>query len=74
MRFLQALILIVFLAAIAVFALQNNVVTTINYPGGSRSLPLPLLIVGVYLLGMVSGGAVVGFIRRSIRNVSEQPR
>jgi len=74
MRFLQATILIVFLAAVATFAIQNNELTKISFLRWELTSPLSLLIVGVYLLGMISGGAVLGFVRRSIRRVSEQPQ
>jgi lipopolysaccharide assembly protein A len=74
MRFLQATILIVFLAAVAAFALQNNGLTRVAFLAWEVSAPLSLLIVGVYLLGMISGGAVFGFVRRSIRRVSEHPQ
>jgi len=74
MRFLQATILIVFLASVAVFALQNNGLTRLRFMAWEASAPLSLLVVGVYVLGMISGGAVFGFIRRSIRSVSEHPQ
>jgi uncharacterized integral membrane protein len=67
MRFLQATILIVFLAAVAAFALQNNGSTRVAFLAWEFSAPLSLLIVGVYLLGMISGGAVLGFVQWSIR-------
>ena len=74
MRFFQATILIIFLAAVAAFALQNNGLTRVAFLAWEVSAPLSLLIVGVYVLGMISGGAVFGFVRRSIRRVSEQPQ
>jgi lipopolysaccharide assembly protein A len=74
MRFIQATILIVFLASVAAFALQNNVTTQVRFLTWEVAAPLSLLVVGVYLLGMVSGGAVLGFVRRSIRRVSEHPQ
>jgi uncharacterized integral membrane protein len=74
MRFFQATILIVFLASVAAFALQNNALTQVKFLAWEISAPLSLLIVGVYLLGMISGGAVFGFVRRSIRRVSEHPQ
>ena len=74
MRFLQATILIVFLGAVAAFALQNNTLTPVRFLTWGFSAPLSLLIVGVYLLGMISGGAVLGFVRRSLRKVSENPQ
>jgi putative membrane protein len=74
MRFLQATILIIFLAAVAAFALQNNALTKVTFLAWEISAPLSLMVVAVYLLGMISGGAVLGFVRRSIRRVSEQPQ
>ena len=74
MRIFQAAILIIFLASIAAFALQNNALTRVRFLAWEISAPLSLMIVGVYLLGMISGGAVLGFVRRSIRRVSEHPQ
>lgn len=74
MRFLQATVLIVFLASVAAFALQNNALTPVRFLAWGVSAPLSLLIVGVYVLGMISGGAVFGFVRRSLRRVSDAPR
>ncbi len=74
MRFLQATLLIVFLASVAAFALQNNGLVPVKFLVWGITAPMSVLVVGVYVLGMVSGGAVFGFIRRSIRKVSEHPR
>ena len=74
MRFFQATLLLVFLLSVAAFALQNNGLVSVSFLAWKLSAPMSVLIVGVYLLGMISGGAVFGFVRRSIRKVSEQPR
>ena len=74
MRFFQASLLIAFLFAVAAFAIQNNELTAVQFLAWGFKSPLSLLIVGVYLLGMISGGAVFGFVRRTIRRVSDQPR
>ena len=74
MRFFQATILIVFLAMVAAFAIQNNGLAKVSFLIWEISAPLSILIVGVYVLGMLSGGAVFGFVRRSIRRVSEHPQ
>lgn len=74
MRFFQATLLLIFLASVAAFAFQNNGLVTVEFLVWRFSAPLSVLIVGVYLLGMISGGAVFGFIRRSIRKVSEHPQ
>jgi len=74
MRVIYMLILLVLLGAIGIFALQNRETITLQYLDRSVACPLALLIAIVYLLGMVSGWTVVGFLRRSLRRVSEQPR
>ncbi|WP_435009661.1 lipopolysaccharide assembly protein LapA domain-containing protein [Tundrisphaera lichenicola] len=74
MRFLQITVLLIFLASVGAFAVQNNDLTSVRFLVWQLSAPLSLLIVIVYLFGMISGGAVVGFLRRSIRRVSEHPQ
>jgi uncharacterized membrane protein YciS (DUF1049 family) len=70
MRFICFLILLLILVAVTVFAVQNNEAVTLNYLGSSLSTSLTVLIAAVYLLGMVSGWTVIGFLRRSLRRVT----
>jgi lipopolysaccharide assembly protein A len=74
MRLIQAVILLCFLGAVGVFALQNREVITVNFLTWSLSAPVALLVVAVYFLGMLSGWTVVAFVRRSVRRISEPPR
>ena len=74
MRIVYLLILLLALAALVVFTLQNNQTVTLQYLNWSISCPLPLLFAIVYVLGMVSGWTVVGVMRRSLRRISEQAR
>jgi uncharacterized integral membrane protein len=71
MRVLSGLLLIVFLAAVAVFAAQNRGLVDILVLDSVFRLPLALVVVGSYLLGMLSGWSVVGMVRRSWRQVRE---
>ena len=73
MRILQATLLLAFLAAVAIFALQNNELTRVTFLTWGVQAPISVLVVGVYVLGMISGGAVFGFVRRSLRKVAERP-
>jgi putative membrane protein len=72
MRLVYAVILLIVIGVVAVFAVQNNETVTLNYLDRSVSSSLPLLIAVVYLLGMVSGWTVVGFLRHSLRRVTER--
>ena len=72
MRFVYLLILLVILAAVVLFAVQNNEEVTLRYFDRSLSSRLPVLIAVVYALGMLTGWTVVGFLRRSFRRVTER--
>ena len=74
MRVIYMLILLLLLGAIGIFALQNRETITLQYLDRSVSCPLALLIGIVYVLGMVSGWTVVGFVQRSLRRVSQPAR
>ena len=74
MRSIQAVIFLVFLAAIGLFALQNRDVITVNFLTWNLSEPVAIVSVAVYLLGMLSGWTVVAFVRGSFRRITEQPR
>jgi lipopolysaccharide assembly protein A len=74
MRVICLLILLVVLTAVVVFAVQNNETVTLHYLDRSITVMLPLLIAAVYLLGMVSGWTVVGFLKRSLKRVTERDK
>jgi uncharacterized integral membrane protein len=74
MRALYISVLILILAALAIFAYQNHESVTLQYFHGSMTLSMPLLIFVVYVLGMLSGWTVVGFFRRSWRRAMERPQ
>lgn len=72
MRVFYFLILLVVIAAVAIFALQNNENVTIRYLDRQISSSLAIIIAIVYLLGMVSGWTVVGFLKRSLQRVTDR--
>ncbi len=74
MRFIQAVVFLAFLVAVGVFAVQNTDVVTVNFWTWRQSGPVALLTIAVYVLGMLSGWAVVGFVRRSLRQVAKHPQ
>jgi lipopolysaccharide assembly protein A len=71
MRIIYAAILLVLVAAAAVFCVQNLGSVTIRYLGWQAMIPLPLLVILVHLLGMISGWGVLSFLRRTIRVATE---
>jgi len=71
MRIFYLLVLVLFLAVIGVFAYQNQETVSLTFLQQSLAWPLALIIGVVYGLGMLSGWTVVGFLRRSWREVAE---
>ena len=74
MRVLYFSVLVIIMAALAIFAYQNNESVTLQYFRRSITLPMSMLIAAVYVLGMLSGWTVVGFLRRSWRGAMERPQ
>jgi uncharacterized membrane protein YciS (DUF1049 family) len=72
MRVFYCLILLVIITAVAVFAVQNNEDVTLHYLDRRVTFSLAVLIGVVYLLGMVSGWTVVGFLKRTLQRVTER--
>ncbi|WP_081911401.1 lipopolysaccharide assembly protein LapA domain-containing protein [Thioalkalivibrio sp. ALJ1] len=70
MRYVYTFLILLFVAVVAIFAIQNLRLVTLNFLALHVTMPLSLLIVGIYLLGLVSGGALVALIKRWIRGAS----
>jgi uncharacterized integral membrane protein len=74
MRVLMGLLLLVFLGTVLLFTIENLRPVTLRALGWSTELPLGSLLAGSYVLGALSGGLVLGFVRYSLRKASERPR
>jgi lipopolysaccharide assembly protein A len=72
MRFIQAIILLAFLGAVGLFAVQNTEAITVAFWTWKAPVSVALLTIAAYLLGMVSGWTVLSFVTRSLRRVSSQ--
>lgn len=70
MRYVYTTIVLFLAALVILFCAQNLSTVAVSFLGWSISLPLPLLVVIVYVLGMATGGAVWSFIRRSVRGAT----
>jgi len=73
MRIIQAILLLAFLGAVGLFAIQNTRSVTVDFWTWEVTGPVAAVIVAVYLLGMLSGWTVVAFVRRSLRRAGERP-
>jgi lipopolysaccharide assembly protein A len=66
MRWLNIIVVALFAIATALFAIQNFEIVTLTFLGFSARVPLALLVVIIYVLGMATGGSLFALLRRSI--------
>jgi lipopolysaccharide assembly protein A len=66
MRWLNIIVVALFAIATALFAIQNLEIVTLSFLGFNARVPLALLVVIIYLLGMATGGSLFALLRRSI--------
>jgi uncharacterized integral membrane protein len=70
MRLFWFLLLVVFVGATVIFAMQNDEMVRLQFFDWSLTASLAVFIAAVYLLGMVSGWTVVGMFKRSIHEIT----
>jgi putative membrane protein len=67
MRWIYLAIVIVFVAAIIIFAVQNLAAVTMSFLGFSVRAPLAVMAAVVYAIGAITGGSVFALLRKSVR-------
>ena len=67
MRWVYLIIVVVFVAAIVIFGMQNREMVTISFLGFSLRAPLAILAAIVYVLGAITGGSLFALLRKSVR-------
>jgi uncharacterized membrane protein YciS (DUF1049 family) len=74
MRWFYLLILLVIVAAVALFAVQNGGDVKLRFWDQELTTRLSFLVGAVYVLGMLSGWTVVGFLKRTVLRFTERRR
>ena len=67
MRWVYLTIVVVFVAAILIFAFQNLDVVTMSFLGFGIRAPLSMLAVIFYILGAFTGGSLYALLRHSMK-------
>jgi len=73
MKYVYIALLVIFVAAVLVFSLQNRTTVTVSFLRWSTTLPRFVVVIGAYFLGMASGGTVMGFLRHSVQEARKRP-
>ena len=66
MRWVHLTIVVLFIAVMIVFVIQNRGVVTMAFLGFGIRAPLALVAAGFYALGAITGGGLFALLRRSI--------
>jgi uncharacterized integral membrane protein len=66
MRWIYLTIVVLFVAATIVFAIQNLQAVTMSFLGFGVRAPLAILIAVFYVLGAATGGSLLALLRKSI--------
>lgn len=67
MRWFNTIVIVAFVGAILIFALQNFQTVTVSFLGFQISAPLALQAAIIYLLGMATGGSVWALMRWALQ-------
>jgi uncharacterized integral membrane protein len=71
MRWVYLALLVAIVTLLVVFVAQNRENETLMFFNQSITAPLYVFFVAVYLLGMWTGGTVVGFVKRAYQQATE---
>lgn len=67
MRYLYIGLIVAFTALVVLFKFQNLESATVSLFSASITLPLSILVLAIYLLGMLTGGCLVALIKSWVR-------
>lgn len=67
MRILYLFLIILLAGVTILFALQNLQTITVSFLSWSVTLPIALVVIGAYALGMATGGSMLAFLRWTLR-------
>ncbi len=67
MRYVYLVLIVAFTAMVLLFKFQNLDAVTISLFSASLTLPLSVLVIAIYVLGMMTGGFIVSLLKSWIR-------
>jgi uncharacterized integral membrane protein len=62
-RYVYIGLIVVLTAVVLLFKVQNLQTVTVSLFSASMTLPVSLLVIGIYVLGMFTGGTLVSLVR-----------
>ena len=63
MRYIYIGLIVVFTAMVLLFKFQNLQTVTVSLFSASMTLPVSFLVIGIYILGMFTGGFMLSLLK-----------
>jgi uncharacterized integral membrane protein len=67
MRYVYMILIVLFTAIVVIFKIQNSNTVTLSFVSMKATLPVSVLVILVYVLGMLTGGSVLMLLRTSFK-------
>ena len=67
MRYAYIALIVAFTAMVLLFKFQNLESATVSLFSASMTLPMSVLVIGIYVLGMLTGGFLVTLLRTWVK-------
>jgi putative membrane protein len=74
MKYVYIALIVVFAGIVLLFKVQNLTSVTVSLFAASVTLPVSILVLLVYVMGMLTGGMVLALLRALIHRASAQNR
>lgn len=74
MRYLYIAFIVVISAVVLLFKFQNLDNVTVTFFTMSITVPISFLVIGIYVLGMLTGGSLYAFIKIILRKAKDKKR
>jgi uncharacterized integral membrane protein len=74
MKYVYVALIVVIAGIVLLFKVQNLTSVTVSLLGASITLPVSILVLLIYVLGMLTGGMVLALLRALIHRASAQDR
>ena len=73
MRYLYIALIVICTAIVVLFKIQNLETVTVSLLSASMTLPVSVLVLLIYVLGMLTGGFALALLRGWVRGARRSP-
>jgi len=74
MKYVYIALIVVLAGIVLLFKVQNLTLVTVSLFAASVTLPISVLVLSIYALGMLTGGMVLALLRTLIHRASAKDR